>query len=117
MPFDLHQIVNLVGQLGGDHQQAAQQFAGMGQIDPGQHSGLLQQYGIDPQQLANGGYDQQFQAQNDPNFNGYQPGMDLSQQQPDFSGYGPQGYQGDSYQQAGGYGDQVQDPGQPQSNW
>jgi len=87
MPFDTHQVLNLVGQLGGNHQQAAQQFSGMDQIDPQQHAGMLQQAGIDPQQLQSGGYDQQLQAQNDPNFNGYQAGMDPTQQQPDFSGY------------------------------
>ncbi len=84
MAFDLHQILNLVGQLGGNHQQAAQQLSGMSQIDPQQHADQLQQVGIDPQQLQSGGYDQHLQAQNDPNFNGYQPGMDPSQQQPSF---------------------------------
>lgn len=107
MPFDTHQILNLIGQMGGNHQQAAQQFAGTNQIDPQQHSGQLQQFRIDPQQLASGGYDQHLQAQNDPGFGGYQPGSDPSQQQPDFSGY----------QQGGGYSGQGgQDPNQ-QSNW
>ncbi len=91
MPFDVHQILNLVGQSGGNHQQAAQQFSGMNQIDPQQHSDLLQQVGIDPQQLNSGGYDQHLQAQNDPGFNGYQLGSDPSMQQPDFSGSQQQG--------------------------
>jgi hypothetical protein len=82
--LNVHQILNLVGQLGGNHQQAAQQFAGLDHVDPQQHSGILQQAGVDPNQLASGGYDQHLQAQNDPKFNGYQPGQDPKQQQPTF---------------------------------
>ena len=115
MPFDTHQILNLVGQLGGDHQQAAQQFSGTNQIDPQQHAAQLQQFGVDPQQLSNGGYDQHLQAQNDPSFGGYQPGFDPNQQQPDFSGYQQQGGFG---QQQGGFGqDPNQDPNRQQGNW
>lgn len=82
--FDTHQVLNLIGQLGGNHEAAAQQFGGMDQIDPNQHAGLLQQYGVDPQQLQSGGYQQHFDAQQDPNFQGYQSGSDFSQQQPQF---------------------------------
>lgn len=79
--FDVHQIANLVQQLGGNHQQAAQQLQNMQgqQVDPNQHSDMLQNMGIDPQQLQNGGYDQHINAQSDPGFQGYQAG-DLSQQ-------------------------------------
>lgn len=84
MAFDVHQILNLVKQLGGNHQQAAQQLSGMGQLDPQQHADELQKVGIDPQQLQNGGYDQHLQAQNEPGFGGYQAGQDPSQQQPNF---------------------------------
>ena len=84
MPFDIHEILNLVGQLGGDHQQAAQELTGQGQIDPQHHAGLLQKLGIDPQQLAGGGYDQHLQAQQAAGFGGYQPGPNPSQQQPSF---------------------------------
>ena len=76
-------------------------------MDPQQHAGLLSRFGIDPQQLQSGGYDQQFQQQAQPGFGGYQPGMDPTMQQPDFDqqlGYG--GY--DPNQGGGGYG---QDPG------
>ncbi len=58
MGFDASQVLNLVGQLGGNHQQAAQQLQGMDQVDPQQHGGLLNQIGVDPQQLQNGGYQQ-----------------------------------------------------------
>jgi len=86
--FDPHQIANLVGQLGGDHQQAAQQLqdlAGQGQqVDTSAHGGMLQQMGIDPQQLDGGGYQQHLDQQSDPNFQGYQPGGSLGDQQPQF---------------------------------
>ncbi len=85
MKFDPHQIANLVSQLGGNHQQAAQQLSGQGQIDPQQHADQLQQMGVDPQQLQNGGYDQHLQAQNAPDFGGYQPGQDLPSNNPTFS--------------------------------
>ncbi len=98
--FDVHQIMNLVGQLGGNHQQAAQQLQGMGQVDPQQHAGLLNNLGIDPQQLQNGGYQQHFDAQQQSGFNGYQPGQDYESQQPSFGGggYDQQGGQ-DGYDQ------------------
>ncbi len=95
MAFDVGQIIGLVKQLGGDHQQAAQQLQGVGQVDPGEHAGLLSRLGIDPQRLQSGGYQQQFDAQ--------QQGQDHGQQQ---GGYGQ-----DQGQQQGGYG---QDQGQGQ---
>jgi hypothetical protein len=103
MAFDPQQIMNLVGQLGGDHQQAAQQLQGMDQVDPQQHSGLLNQFGIDPQQLQNGGYQQHLDAQQHPSFEGYQPGGDYTEQQPSFSG------------QAGGYGSGDEQAGENQA--
>ena len=96
MAFDVGQIIGLVKQLGGDHQQAAQQLQGLGQVDPGEHAGLLSRLGIDPQRLQSGGYQQQFDAQQQ---GGY--GQDQGQQQ---GGYGQ-----DQGQQQGGYG---QDQGQ-----
>jgi hypothetical protein len=101
MGFDPQQIMNLVGQLGGDHQQAAQQLQGMDQIDPQQHSGLLEQFGIDPQHLENGGYQQHLDAQQQPAFQGYQPGADYASQQPSFSGQAGGYDQGGGYEQAG----------------
>lgn len=75
MAFDPSQILNLVGQLGGNHQQAARMLQNVtGQIDPNQHSGMLQQLGIDPQQLASGGYQQHLDAQNQPGYQGAQQG-------------------------------------------
>ncbi len=117
--------MNLVGQLGGDHQQAAQQLQGMGQVDPEQHAGLLSGLGVDPQQLQNGGYQQHFDAQQQPGFGGYQPGGNYGDQQPTFDTSGQQGYgQGGGEQQGGqgygqggggeGYGEQQQG-GQQQS--
>jgi len=98
--FDMHNIANLVGQLGGNHQQAAQQLSSLGdqQIDPTdpQHASALKQMGVDPQQLQNGGYDQHLDDQEQPGFQGYQPGQDISQQSPQFSG--------DPMQQAQQYG-------------
>ena len=65
--FDPQQIMNLVGQMGGNQQQAGQMLQGlMGsgqQVDTAQHGGMLQQLGIDPQQLDNGGYQQHFDNQ------------------------------------------------------
>lgn len=103
--FDPHQIANLVGQLGGDHQQAAQALSNVGgQIDPNdpQHASMLQQVGVDPRQLQNGGYDQHLDNQDEPGFQGYQPGADLTRQSPQFddqSGMGGMG--GYSDQQSG----------------
>jgi len=57
---------------------------GMGEVDPQQHAGLLGRFGLDPQQLQNGGYQQ---------------GQDFGQQRPDF-GRGDQG----GYEQQGGQG-------------
>ncbi len=101
MGFDVSQIMNLVGQLGGNHQQAAQQLQGMSEVDPQQHAGLLSQLGVNPENLANGGYQQHFDAQQQPNFNGYQQGQDYTSQQPSFNspddqrgGYDQQGGQG-----------------------
>lgn len=112
--FDLHSIANLVGQLGGNHQQAAQVLQNLGgqQVDPSdpQHADALQQLGVDPQQLQNGAYDQHLDNQNQPGFQGYQPGQDLSQQSPqqfdgggngNGNGNGNQGQGGDQYSQSG----------------
>jgi len=82
MGFDASQVLNLVGQLGGNHQQAAQQLQGMDQVDPQQHGGLLNQIGVDPQQLQNGGYQQHLDAQQQPGFNGYQQGQDTASSSP-----------------------------------
>lgn len=83
--FDPHKIANLVGQLGGNHQQAAQKLSNVGgQVDPQQHADLLQQVGVDPQQLQSGGYRQHLDKQNQPGFEGYQAGGDLSRQNPQF---------------------------------
>ena len=87
MAFDVGQIIGLVKQLGGDHQQAAQQLQGVGQVDPGEHAGLLSRLGIDPQRLQSGGYQQQFDAQ--------QQGQDHGQQQ---GGYGQDQGQGQQEQ-------------------
>ena len=116
MGFDVHQIMNLVGQLGGNHQQAAQQLQGMGQVDPQQDAGLLSNLGVDTQQLQNGGYQQHFDAQQQPGFNGYQPGQDYTSQQPSFGGgYDPQQQGGYDPQQGGQGGFGQQDFNQQQS--
>lgn len=86
MAFDPHQIMNLVGQLGGNHQQAAQQLQGLDQVDPQQHAGMLSQLGVDPQQLQSGGYQQHLDAQQQSGFQGYEPSGDYASQQPSFSG-------------------------------
>lgn len=84
--YDPTQIANLVGQLGGDHQQAARQLRQMGgQIDPRQHADALRQMGIDPRKLQNGDYRQHLDAQAQPGFQGYQSG-DMSGQTPQFGG-------------------------------
>jgi hypothetical protein len=93
MPFDPQQIMNLVGQLGGNHQQAAQQLQGLDQVDPQQHAGMLSQLGVDPQQLDQGGYQEHLDAQQQPEFQGYQPGGDYSSQQPSFSSQQSEGYE------------------------
>ncbi len=111
MNLDPSTIMNLVGQLGGDHQQAAQQLQGMGQVDPEQHAGLLSGLGVDPQQLQNGGYQQHFDAQQQPGFGGYQPGGNYGDQQPTFDTSGQQSYGQQGYGQGGGeqgYGEQQQ---------
>lgn len=118
--FDPHSIANLVGQLGGNHQQAAQTLSGMSgqQIDPSdpQHAQMLQQMGVDPQQLQNGDYQQHLDNQSQPGFQGYQPGQDLSQQSAQFdSGNGQQGQQGQGQDQYG-QGQQGQS-GQSQSQY
>jgi len=104
--------MNLVGQLGGDHQQAAQQLQGMGQVDSQQHAGLLNQLGVDPQQLENGGYQQHFDSQQQPGFAGYQSGGgSYADQQPTFDTSGRQGYgqqQGGGQEQGYGQGGQEQ---------
>ena len=111
--FDPCTIMNLVGQLGGDHQQAAQQLQGMGQVDPEQHAGLLSGLGVDPQQLQNGGYQQHFDAQQQPGFGGYQPGGNYGDQQPTFDTSGQQSYGQQSYGQQGyGQGGGEQQGGQ-----
>jgi len=111
--FDPSTIMNLVGQLGGDHQQAAQQLQGMGQVDPEQHAGLLSGLGVDPQQLQNGGYQQHFDAQQQPGFGGYQPGGNYGDQQPTFDTSGQQSYGQQSYGQQGyGQGGGEQQGGQ-----
>ncbi len=102
MNFDPSTIMNLVGQLGGDHQQAAQQLQGMGQVDPEQHAGLLSGLGVDPQQLQNGGYQQHFDAQQQPGFGGYQPGGNYGDQQPTFDTSGQQSSGQQGYGQGGG---------------
>ncbi len=104
--------MNLVGQLGGDHQQAAQQLQGMGQVDSQQHAGMLNQFGVDPQQLENGGYQQHFDAQQQPGFAGYQSGGgNYADQQPSFDTSGRQGHgeqQGGGQEQGYGQGGQEQ---------
>lgn len=59
MAFQVSHIIELVKSLGGDHQHAAQALSGMDTVDPSQHGDLLQSVGVDPQQLASGGFDQQ----------------------------------------------------------
>ena len=80
MSFETHQVLNLIGQQGGDHQGAAQAFQGMDQVDPNQHGQMLQQFGVDPQELQSGGYDQELNEQQQPGFHGYQPGQDPASQ-------------------------------------
>lgn len=106
--------MNLVGQLGGDHRQAAQQLQGVDQVDSQQHAGLLSGLGINPQQLENGGYQQHLDAQQQPGFDGYQQGGgNYTDQQPGFAGSGQQGGQDQGYGQQQ-YGGQQQDFGQQQ---
>ena len=95
--------MNLVGQLGGDHEQAGQLLGGLlgqgGQVDTEQHGGLLQQLGINPQQLDQGGYQQHLDNQNQPGNQGQTGGYDQSQS----GGYDQS--QGGGYDQAQGGGD------------
>ena len=112
MNFNPSSIMNLVGQLGGDHQQAAQQMQGMDQIDPQQHAGLLNQFGVDSQQLQSGGYQQHFDAQQQPGFGGYQSGGgNYADQQPSFDTSSQQGGGYGQEQQGGGYGQEQQGGG------
>lgn len=106
MAFDPHEIMNLVGQLGGDHQQAAQQLQGVDQVDPQQHADLLNRVGVDPQQLQSGGYQQHLDAQQQPGFQGYQPGGDYADQQPSFSNGGGDEQGGQDYSSGSGQSDQ-----------
>jgi hypothetical protein len=124
MAFDLGQIVNLVGQLGGDHGQALQRLQGLGgQVDPQQHGGVLRELGIDPDRLAGGGYQQHLDAQQDPGFQGYQQGLGYQDQggyQQQGGGYQDQGQGGFEHrqeyqQQGGGFQDQSQGGFQDQS--
>jgi hypothetical protein len=111
--FDPQQIANLVGQVGGNHQQATQMLQGLlnsgQQVDTNQHADLLQQVGIDPQHLANGGYQEHLDAQNQPGFQNVQSGSAGQMQ----SGYGQQQQGGGYGQQSGGY-DQQQGGGYQQ---
>ncbi len=109
MIFNPVSIMNLVGQLGGDHRRAARQLQGMNQVDSQQHAGMLNQLGVDSRQLQGGGYQQHFDAQQQPGFAGYQPGRrTYTDQQPRFRTSGQQqgGGQGLGYgeQQGGGQG-------------
>ena len=65
--FDIHQIANLVEQLGGDQQQAKQMLSKVDghHIDPSdpQHAKVLQQLGVDPQALQSGGYARHLEIQ------------------------------------------------------
>lgn len=65
--FDINQIADLVGQLGGNQQQATQMLAKIDghKIDPSdpQHAKVLQQLGVDPEELRSGGYARHLQDQ------------------------------------------------------
>jgi hypothetical protein len=50
LEFDKQQILDLIKQQGGDHQQAAQQLPD--KVDHSQHADLLQKFGIDPSDLV-----------------------------------------------------------------
>ncbi len=103
MIFNPSSVVNLVGQLGGHHRQAARQLQGMNQVDNQKHAGMLNLLGVDPRQLESGGYQQLFSAQQLPGFAGYQPGEGAyADQQPRFGTSGQQ--QGGGQEQ--GYGEQ-----------
>jgi hypothetical protein len=109
--FSSQQILNLVGQLGGNHQQAAQELEGLGlqngQVDPNQHGGFLSKFGINPQQLLRGGYQQHFEAQRQRNFQGF--GYGYGEQEGRFGGrdWGDSGDGGDG----GDWGDSGGDGG------
>ncbi len=114
MLFDKQQIVSMIEQRLGLEQanQAAAQLPD--QVDHEQHSGLLQQFGLDPQQLLGGerapagrpdpGYQQQDEGyqQQDPGYQQQDPGYQQDagyQQDPGYQqspAYQPdQGYQQD----------------------
>jgi len=94
--FNPSSIMNLVGQLGGDHQRAARQLQGVNQVDSQQHAGTLNGSGVGPRQLESGGYQQHFSAQQLPGFAGYQPGEGA------YAGQQQGGGQGLGYGQGGG---------------
>jgi len=73
-------------------------------VNSQQHAGLLNQLGVDPQQLESGGYQQHFDSQQQPGFAGYQSGGgSYADQQPTFDTSGRQGYgQQQGYEQQGG---------------
>lgn len=80
--FDAATITNLVGQLGGDHEQAGQILSGLlgqsCQVDTQQHGDVLQQLGVDPQHLEQGGYQDHLDNQNPPDFQNYDQGQEGS---------------------------------------
>jgi NAD(P)-dependent dehydrogenase (short-subunit alcohol dehydrogenase family) len=86
MTFDVLTIINLIGQLGGDHKGAAERLHGRESIDPDQDAELLLRYGVNPQRLAAGGYPDQLAAQRSPAFSGYRAGSDPRGQIVRFSG-------------------------------
>jgi len=110
--FDASQIVNLVGQLGGNHQQAGQMLSGLlgqgGQVDTEQHGEVLQKLGVDPQHLDRGGYQQHLEDQNQPGFQNYEQsqgqGGGYEQSQGQGGGYEQSQGQGGGYEQSQGQG-------------
>lgn len=67
--YDPSSIAKLVGQLGGNQQQATQMMSALSaqgqEVDPSNedHADMLQKIGIDPSHLANGGYQQHLDSQ------------------------------------------------------
>ena len=65
--FDIDQIAKLVERLCGNRQQTGQILAKLDghRIDPSdpQHARLLQQFGVDPQELQSGGYARHLEGQ------------------------------------------------------
>jgi hypothetical protein len=57
--FSTDQVVSLIQSLGGNSQQAQQVLGQLDHVDTDQHADLLNQLGVDPNQLASGGYQQQ----------------------------------------------------------